>query len=121
MRIEGTVEKVSEQESNEYFESRPFGSQIGSAISNQSTKIPNRQYLVDKEAKLKEEFNEKKMTKPAFWGGFRVLPNSFEFWQGQSTRIHDRIVFRRKNLNEELDSKLTTEGDDGWLIERLSP
>jgi len=121
VRIEGSVEKVTEEESTAYFESRPIGSQIGAAISNQSTKIPDRQFLLDKETQLKEEFKEKKMEKPSFWGGFRVVPNSFEFWQGQSTRIHDRIVFRRKTEGEEIDEKLTIQGDQDWLIERLSP
>ena len=115
------MEKVTEEESTAYFESRPIGSQIGAAISNQSTKIPDRQFLLDKETQLKEEFKEKKMEKPSFWGGFRVVPNSFEFWQGQSTRIHDRIVFRRKTEGEEIDEKLTIQGDQDWLIERLSP
>jgi len=121
VRIEGSVEKVTEEESTAYFESRPIGSQIGAAISKQSTKIPDRQFLLDKETQLKEEFKEKKMEKPSFWGGFRVVPNSFEFWQGQSTRIHDRIVFRRKIEGEEVDEKLTIQGDQDWLIERLSP
>ena len=123
IRIEGEVEKVTEDESKAYFESRPIGSQIGAAISNQSTKIPNRQFLLEKETNLKEEYKEKALEKPSFWGGFRVIPNSFEFWQGQSTRIHDRIVFRRKNDDDEeiLDPKLTLEGENGWLIERLSP
>jgi len=122
IRIEGKVEKVTEDESKAYFESRPIGSQIGAAISNQSTKIPNRQFLLEKETNLKEEYKEKALEKPSFWGGFRVIPNSFEFWQGQSTRIHDRIVFRRKNDDgEEMDPKLTLEGENGWLIERLSP
>ena len=79
---------------------------------------------MDKETNLKEEYKEKSLEKPSFWGGFRVIPNSFEFWQGQSTRIHDRIVFRRKNDEkgeEILDPKLTLEGENGWLIERLSP
>ena len=62
------------------------------------------------------------MEKPEEWGGFRVLPKSFEFWQGQSTRIHDRIVFRKPTEgNEKVDENLTSIGENGWLIERLSP
>merc|ERR1711997_204942 len=120
VRIEGRVEKVSEESSIAYFESRPIGSQIGAAVSNQSQVIPNRTHLLEKEAKLKIEFESKKMEKPDTWGGFRVIPHTFEFWQGQSTRIHDRILFRKKK-EETIDETLTTVGDNGWLIERLSP
>ena len=85
--------------------------------------IPNREFLLEKESKLKSEFEGtgKIMEKPEVWGGFRVLPHYFEFWQGQSTRIHDRITFRKGQDNEELDPKLTIVGENGWLIERLSP
>jgi len=124
VRIEGTVEKVSKEISQAYFESRPVGSQIGAAVSNQSQVIPNRGHLLDKEAKLKSVYGDgsQKMEKPEEWGGFRVLPNNFEFWQGQSTRIHDRIVFRKRiNEDEKLDANLTAIGENGWLIERLSP
>ena len=119
VRIEGTVERVSLETSQAYFESRPIGSQIGAAVSNQSEIIPNREHLLEKEEKLKTEYGDgkKKMEKPEFWGGFRVLPHSFEFWQGQSTRIHDRIVFRKGAQ----DSEMSIKGEDGWLIERLSP
>lgn len=123
VRIEGTVEKVSQETSKAYFESRPLGSQIGAAISNQSQVIPNREFLLEKESQLKSEFegSEKKMEKPDFWGGFRLCPKVFEFWQGQSTRIHDRLVFRRLQNDEKLDEKLSLLGDNGWVIERLSP
>merc|ERR1711997_244189 len=122
VRIEGVVEKVSAETSIAYFETRPLGGQIGAAVSNQSQVIPNRAHLLEKEAKLKVEYESKKMEKPATWGGFRVIPHTFEFWQGQSTRIHDRIVFRKKKDQEDIiDDTLTTVGDNGWLIERLSP
>merc|ERR1712183_1012239 len=113
VRIEGTVEKVSKEISQAYFESRPIGSQIGAAVSNQSQVIPNRAHLLDKEAQLKSVYGDgsQKMEKPEEWGGFRVLPNNFEFWQGQSTRIHDRIVFRKRiNEDEKLDANLTAIG-----------
>jgi len=124
VRIEGQVEKVSAEVSTAYFESRPIGSQIGAAVSNQSQVIPNRAHLLEKEAELKAVYEDgsKKMEKPEEWGGFRVLPKSFEFWQGQSTRIHDRIVFRKPiEEDEKIDNNLTSVGENGWLIERLSP
>lgn len=123
VRIEGTVEKVSQETSKAYFESRPLGSQIGAAISNQSQVIPSREYLLDKETRLKNEYGDglKMMEKPDFWGGFRICPKVFEFWQGQSTRIHDRLVFRRLENEEKVDEKVTLMGDAGWVIERLSP
>ena len=71
--------------------------------------------------KEKYESGAEKMTKPEYWGGFRVIPRNFEFWQGQSTRIHDRIVFRLPRDNEIIDDNLTQKGLNGWLIERLSP
>ena len=120
------MEKVSEGTSIAYFKSRPIGSQIGAAVSDQSQVIPSREFLLEKEASLKSQFQEtgKEMEKPAAWGGFRVIPNFFEFWQGQSTRIHDRITFRQKRDNEDLtqiDANLTQIGENNWLIERLSP
>lgn len=123
IRIEGTVEKISEEASVEYFSSRPFGSQIGAAISHQSQVVPNREYLSEKESQLKKEYEgcEKKLSKPDFWGGYRVLPHTFEFWQGQSTRIHDRLRFRLPAQGETGDDSLAMKGDNGWLIERLSP
>ena len=78
---------------------------------------------MEKEAKLKSQFQDtgKEMEKPEAWGGFRVLPNFFEFWQGQSTRIHDRITFRQRQNGDEIDDNLTSIGENNWLIERLSP
>merc|ERR1711997_1422587 len=110
VRIEGRVEKVSEESSIAYFESRPIGSQIGAAVSDQSQVIPSREFLLEKEAKLKSQFQDtgKEMEKPEAWGGFRVLPNFFEFWQGQSTRIHDRITFRQRQNEDEIDANLTS-------------
>ena len=123
MRIEGAVEKVSQEVSESYFDSRPIGSKIGAAISNQSQVIESRQVLADKEKELKSQHEAGvKIEKPSFWGGYRVLPHTFEFWQGQSTRIHDRIRFRRPGSDDEvIDESLTMKGDEGWLIERLSP
>ena len=123
VRIEGKVEKVSEETSIAYFKSRPIGSQIGAAVSDQSQVIPSREFLLEKEAKLKSLFQDtgKEMEKPEAWGGFRVLPNFFEFWQGQSTRIHDRITFRQRTNEDKIDVNLKTVGENDWMIERLSP
>ena len=79
--------------------------------------------MLEKEATLKKEFegSDKTLAKPSFWGGYRVLPHAFEFWQGQSTRIHDRLRFRLPNSEELIDEKVTIKGQNGWLIERLSP
>ncbi|VDD95308.1 unnamed protein product [Enterobius vermicularis] len=112
IRIEGKVEKLPIQMADNYWNSRPLKSRIGSKASDQSTVIPNRQYLIDKRqelTKLAEEKGEGAITRPTSWGGYRVIPNYFEFWQGQSDRVHDRIVFELV--------------DDGkkWIRKRLSP
>ncbi|EDV28115.1 uncharacterized protein TRIADDRAFT_53373 [Trichoplax adhaerens] len=109
VRIEGTVEKLSKDESEKYFHSRPRDSQISAAISNQSTAIPNRQYLLDKWNDLNKKYPEpNEIPKPDYWGGFLLKPNYFEFWQGQTNRLHDRICFELTN-----ESK--------WILNRLSP
>lgn len=125
VRIEGVVEKLTEEESTEYFHSRPLGSQIGACISHQSSVIPNRQVLIDKEKELTEKFaGYDKIPKPSFWGGYRVIPKVIEFWQGQSKRLHDRIEFRRSNERSENENNETDaywkNGDDGWIYARLS-
>lgn len=123
VRVEGRVEKLSQKESEVYFHSRPRSSQIGAIVSNQSSVIANRKVLEVKENKLKEEYadEQKLIPKPDHWGGFKVIPDKVEFWQGQSSRLHDRIVFRKQEANEILDENLTKKGADGWVYERLSP
>jgi pyridoxamine 5'-phosphate oxidase len=108
IRIEGVVEKVSEEESSSYFYSRPKGSQLGALTSPQSQTIPNRKFLEDKLVELEEEYLVKDIPKPEHWGGYRVIPNRIEFWQGRSSRLHDRIVY--------IHSK-----DNTWKFERLAP
>lgn len=108
VRIEGTIKKVSEAESNAYFAVRPRGSQIGAWVSAQSSVIANRDLLYQKQAELEAQFEGQTIERPPHWGGYRVEPDSIEFWQGQSSRLHDRLRYR-------LDAQ------NNWLIERLSP
>lgn len=121
VRIEGQVEKVPEEESEAYFKSRPVSSQIGAWVSDQSKVIKDRSVLTDKEAELQAQCGEKGLDRPPHWGGYRVVPQSVEFWQGQSTRIHDRIRFRLAQAGESVDESTTARGEDNWLIERLAP
>jgi pyridoxamine 5'-phosphate oxidase len=108
IRITGLVKRVPEKESDEYFLSRPVGSQVGAWTSNQSQVIESRQWLEDRYLKLTEEFKHKELKRPAHWGGYLVTPVIVEFWQGRPSRLHDRIQY-------------TLENDGTWTIERLSP
>ncbi len=108
IRIEGVVEKVSEEESNHYFLSRPKGSQLGALTSPQSQTISSREFLEERLAELEKEYEDKEVIKPEHWGGYRVIPNRIEFWQGRSSRLHDRIVYIQ-------------EKDQSWKFERLAP
>ncbi|MCH7826386.1 MAG: pyridoxamine 5'-phosphate oxidase [Bacteroidetes bacterium] len=107
VRITGIVEKITKEESEIYFKSRPFESKLGAWASKQSEEIPNRDYLINKYNEVKEKFKETEITLPPFWGGYRLLPNIFEFWQGREMRLHDRIKYE-KVKNE-------------WRLFRLSP
>lgn len=106
--IEGRAEKISQAESLKYFASRPRGSQIGAWVSEQSTAISSRALLMDKVKQLTQSFVDKDVPLPHFWGGYRIVPERFEFWQGQPSRLHDRIEF-------------TPESDGQWQRQRLSP
>ncbi len=109
VRVEGSIEKISEKESTDYFKSRPKGSQIGAWASPQSQVIPDRQVLKDKVSDLEQEYqDEETLPKPAHWGGYRIIPNFIEFWQGRPSRLHDRIAYHKNQ-----------KGD--WNIERLAP
>jgi len=123
VRIEGKVERVPQEESLQYFHSRPRSSQIGACVSIQSSLCKDRQELDKRNEELltKYENNDTPIPKPDCWGGFRVVPQRFEFWQGQTNRLHDRIVFRRQEEGETVDTIMTHAGDDGWLLERLMP
>nr|CAD7205836.1 unnamed protein product [Timema douglasi] len=123
VRVEGRVEKLPEEESDSYFHSRPLESQIGSSVSAQSTPIPSRDTLTQRELQLAAEYGDgkKELPRPSHWGGYVVIPESVEFWQGQTTRIHDRIRFRRPRSGEQPDGVMLHRGESGWVYERLSP
>lgn len=106
IRIEGIAEKMSEEESTKYFNSRPYGSQIGALASPQSRPTSSEQ-LIKNMADLQLKYPEL-VPKPKHWGGYQVKPSLIEFWQGRSNRLHDRLEYRR-----------TVDG--GWTIERLAP
>ncbi len=108
VRIEGVVERVSDDESAEYFKTRPRASQLGALTSAQSETIPNRKVLEDKLESLTEKYVDKEVEKPAHWGGYRVIPNRIEFWQGRRSRLHDRIIY-------------VQDKSQSWKFERLSP
>uniref|UniRef100_A0A0P4W5N0 pyridoxal 5'-phosphate synthase n=1 Tax=Scylla olivacea TaxID=85551 RepID=A0A0P4W5N0_SCYOL len=123
VRVEGRVERIGEEKSTEYFHSRPRSSQIGACVSPQSQVIADRHILLSKDKQLQEEYKDVKsvIPKPECWGGFLIVPDSIEFWQGQTNRIHDRIRFRKLGEDEILDETLTKKGEDGWVYERLAP
>ena len=106
--IEGPVAEVQAAQSERYFQSRPHGSQLGAWASRQSVVLSSRAELDDRYARLGTRWPEgTAVPMPPFWGGYLVIPDQVEFWQGRVNRLHDRLRYRR--------------GDDGWVIERLSP
>ena len=106
--IQGIAVKVSTRESMNYFLSRPHGSQLGAWVSQQSQVISSRSILEMKLAEMKQKFKEGKVPLPDFWGGYRIEPTSFEFWQGRQNRLHDRLLYEKQT-------------DGSWKISRLSP
>lgn len=106
--IKGTAEKIAENLSDGYFESRPRGSQLGAIVSNQSDVIESRDAIEKRLLELEKEFEGKEIPRPINWGGYIVKPSEMEFWQGRPNRLHDRIRF-------------TLQADYNWKIDRLSP
>ncbi len=107
VRVEGAVEKVSKEESDDYFFSRPDGSRIGAWASPQSKIIKNRKLLEDNVQRISNEFKNS-IPRPLHWGGYRVMPEIIEFWQGRSNRLHDRIQY-------------TKTSNGSWKVDRLAP
>ena len=105
--VTGIAEKISKKESLAYFASRPFGSRLGAWVSQQSKVISSRSIIEMKLEEMKLKFKDGKIPLPDFWGGFRIVPDSFEFWQGRPNRLHDRIYYKKEN--------------DQWDISRMSP
>lgn len=104
----GAVEQVDRAETEEYFAQRPYGSQVGAWASPQSTPIPSRRVVEDAWARAADRFPEgAPVPPPSHWGGFRLLPETVEFWQGRRSRLHDRLRFRRSGPT--------------WIVERLAP
>lgn len=108
VRIEGLTEKISAADSEAYFQSRPVGSRIGAWASPQSTVIPNREVIENNVFELEKKYGSGPVPRPEHWGGYIVKPVSIEFWQGRSSRLHDRILY-------------TAQKDLKWKIERLAP
>lgn len=108
VRIEGRVQRLSPEQSDAYFNVRPKGSRIGAIASPQSQVIEDRSVLENRVSDLEKEFeNQENIQRPENWGGYLLIPDRFEFWQGRPSRLHDRIVYRKFKSN--------------WLIERLAP
>lgn len=122
VRVEGRVQRLPEAEAESYFHSRPKSSQIGAVVSHQSSVIPDREYLRKKNEELQQLYRDQEVPKPQYWGGYVLCPQVIEFWQGQTNRLHDRIVFRR-GLPAGASSlgPMTRCGEEGWLYERLAP
>jgi pyridoxamine 5'-phosphate oxidase len=107
VKIVGKVEKITKLESLKYFSSRPKNSQLGSWASQQSSRISSRSVLAEQFTSMKKKFSSGEIPLPDFWGGYRVVPRSIEFWQGRENRLHDRFIYELS--------------DDKWTIGRLSP
>ena len=107
VRIEGAIAKVSQEESERYFHSRPRGSQLGAWASHQSQPLASREELMQREKDFERQYAGQEVPLPPYWGGFRITPTRFEFWQGRAFRLHDRFIYARSG--------------DGWTTQRLSP
>jgi len=108
VKIRGKAERIPAKETLKYFMSRPRGSQIGAWVSAQSSVITSRSLLESKFQEMKQKFRNKEIPVPSFWGGYRVVPEEVEFWQGRRNRLHDRFQYKKQE-------------DGSWAIERLAP
>jgi pyridoxamine 5'-phosphate oxidase len=107
VRIEGRASRISNEESDAYFTSRPRGSRLGAWASEQSRSVEDRNILEERVKALEAEYEGREIPRPPFWGGYRVEPEVIEFWQGRENRLHDRLVYRRTGGR--------------WKMERLQP
>jgi len=107
VRIEGPVDRLPDPDSDAYFQSRPRGAQIGALVSHQSRTVEDRESLDREVKRLESEFAGKEVPRPSWWGGLRVHPRSFEFWQNREDRLHDRLRY--------------SPDGPGWKIDRLQP
>jgi pyridoxamine 5'-phosphate oxidase len=107
VRVEGRAARVPAEESDAYFKSRPRGSRIGAWASEQSATAESREALEERLRELEKAYEGREIPRPSFWGGYRVQPESLEFWQGRENRLHDRLLYARR--------------ERGWSIARLQP
>ncbi len=107
VRIEGVAEKITLQDSDSYFSTRPKESQLSAWASKQSSVVPGRHHLEEQHEYFKKIFLNQNVDRPPYWGGFRIIPSWFEFWQNDERRLHDRLTYRKLN--------------NAWVIERLAP
>ena len=106
--INGVAEKIESKESIKYFMNRPRGSQLGAWVSDQSSVLSSRKILEMKLEEMKRKFSDREIPLPDFWGGYRIKPKTFEFWQGRPNRLHDRFKYLKQ-------------GNDSWIIDRIAP
>jgi pyridoxamine 5'-phosphate oxidase len=107
VKVCGEVEKITVKQTSEYFFSRPKDSQLAAIASKQSSVLTSRRELVERFESLQQEYEDRNIAPPDYWGGYRVIPSEIEFWQGRASRLHDRFRYLRN--------------EDGWVIDRLAP